>query len=386
MYHHREDNPRVTKRARYNPKVKSFPAGSRAYVTGYANCTVISGVPRPDDGCIEVRYDVGTTYHVHPKKQLEEVQEEVHEEYSAIEQQMELLESDLEIIKRKEEDERRRKKLSEDQVNIIQQHLAELKAALVEIDDKQRRNEEAERQKRKRLEKERQQKEEEEHLAEEAEAKRCATEDKRVDRGNKICSVIEQSDHVHECFSDKVAALSCGGGATIMLYDYGGYSWSSGLPDKLYNKVKGRSRRLPKASYVAIGSLDRFYIRFSDGKSQWDGCDEMCEVLMKSSRNIASVAFGESWDSYAIVYTDGGYATCDVPNELSYPMQVRRKGKGDLKCISLGPDGEYYVSAKNGRKWWGGMTTSALQSISEYRDRVKFIDFSDYGEYICRYS
>ena len=53
---------------------------------------------------------------------------------------------------------------------------------------------------------------------------------------------------------------------------------------------------------------------------------------------------------------------------------------------SLGPDGEYYIAAKNGRAWWGGMTTKALQDMRKFNDRIKFMDFGDDDTYLFRYS
>ena len=135
-----------------------------------------------------------------------------------------------------------------------------------------------------------------------------------------------------------------------------------------------------------MGSMDRYFIRFADGKSEWVGCDAMGNDLKGNSREVASVAFGENWDSYAIVFKDGGWSYSGVPFGISDLIR-RRQSKCDLKCISLGPNGEYYVSAKNGRAWWGGMTEENLETIRKhYKDRMKFLDFCDDNQYIIRFS
>ena len=75
--------------------------------------------------------------------------------------------------------------------------------------------------------------------------------------------------------------------------------------------------------------------------------------LKKSSTVIASVAFGEYWDSNFIVFEDGSWAYQNIPNGLVDVIK-RRQERCDLSCVSLAPDGEYYMSAQNGRAWWGG--------------------------------
>ena len=95
---------------------------------------------------------------------------------------------------------------------------------------------------------------------------------------------------------------------------------------------------LPSPTYVSIGSQDRYYIEFADGESEWVGCDDMSDELKSTSKSVKTVAFGEHWGSYFVVFTDGGYRFNNVPYALSDLIQNKRKAKGDLKCVSLGPD------------------------------------------------
>jgi len=156
--------------------------------------------------------------------------------------------------------------------------------------------------------------------------------------------------------------ISCGGISTIMLYEQGGSAWSAGLPKLLYNKLNGRQRALPKPTYIAIGSQDRYYIHFADGKLQWVGCDLMMKTLkIIGSRAVPSVAFGEDWESFFIVFSDGGWSYNNIPQGLVDVLE-RRGNRADLNCVSLGPSREYYVAAENGRAcWWGGMSEKGLQ-------------------------
>jgi len=61
-----------------------------------------------------------------------------------------------------------------------------------------------------------------------------------------------------------------------------------------------------------------------------------------------------------------------------------RKNRSDIDCVALGPDGEYFISAKNGRSWWGGMTQENMDMVANQKGRIKFIDFGGMGAFICR--
>ena len=230
------------------------------------------------------------------------------------------------------------------------------------------------------------QREEAQRQAEEAERKRALLDARRYSRGKYIDYSLVGGDHVNECFGETVTSMACGGRATILFYENGGWAWTSGLTNQLHNKLKGRQRSLPSPKYVAMGSQDRYYVEFEDGKSQWVGCDAMTNEINNSNRIIKTVAFGEDWDSYFIVYTDGGWSYNNIPSGLDDLIERRRR-KGDLDCVSLGPDGEYFISAKNGKMWWGGMTQENMNIVAKHKkDDIRFIDFDDNDCFFVRYS
>jgi hypothetical protein len=225
-----------------------------------------------------------------------------------------------------------------------------------------------------------------------AEKARCAkiaaenkAEEKRVARGTFSSFLVCESDHVYTIFDKTVTCVACGGIATIMLYENGGWAFTSNLPKLLHNKLNGRQKSLPSPSYVALGSQGRYYIKFKDGKSEWVGCSDMTQTLNQSNESVLTVAFGEEWDSYFIVYSDGSHEYRNIPDAL-HKLLMSRNGKCDLECVSLGPLGEYYVRARNGRSWWGGMTTKNLQAVRSFKDRLTFLDFGDDNAYFLRYT
>ena len=106
---------------------------------------------------------------------------------------------------------------------------------------------------------------------------------------------------------------------------------------------------------------------------------------------MKSVAFGEDWDSYFVVFTDGWWGYSDVPQSLTDTIQKRDK-RADLDFVSLGPSGEWFLSAKNGRMWWIGpyQLDSDQEAFKENTEslagRIKRIHFGLNGSYVIRYT
>jgi len=123
-----------------------------------------------------------------------------------------------------------------------------------------------------------------------------------------------------------------------------------------------------------------------------DTMDGYVKGEAKEKGGIASVAFGDDYSTFFLVYKNGGWRySGDIPSGLLELLQQRKKS-GDLKCVTLGSQGQWFLEAKNGRMWWGGLASSTLNKIREVKDSLKFLDFGTYdadeGEdlFIARYS
>jgi hypothetical protein len=46
----------------------------------------------------------------------------------------------------------------------------------------------------------------------------------------------------------------------------------------------------------------------------------------------------------------------------------------------LGPSGEWFLRARNGRLWWGGTSEEMDNSIQELLDAGHYLNFLDFGE------
>ena len=254
--------------------------------------------------------------------------------------------------------------------------------------EERRQRDEAARLERERQEEQRRRYEQEAKVRREREA--FELQKKREARGTHYDFYLSHGAHVQKNFCSEVTCVATNGTATIMLYEDGDWTCSntSAIPKLLYNKLNGRQKSLPSPVYVALGSMGRYYIKFADGNIEWVGCDDMTKAINETSRREKTVAFGEGWDSFFLVFEDGLGTYRGVPDGLSEKLKAR-DNKSDLKCVSLGGDGAWYLEAMNGRSWWGGAHSKTMSAIGKIKDRLTFLDFGpDDGhgtDYFARY-
>jgi len=172
-----------------------------------------------------------------------------------------------------------------------------------------------------------------------------------------------------------VTCVATNGRSTIMLYADGDWASTAGLPDALHKTLKGRQSHQPAPVYVSLGSEDRYYIQFSDNTSKWVGGDLLTKQLQKQEGAVRSVAFGEKWDSFFIVDEDGDYSYCGINKHLHCKLEER--GLTDLRCVSLGSGGEYYLSTRDGESWWGALGDKLFDKVQARRKEIQFTDFGE---------
>jgi len=222
--------------------------------------------------------------------------------------------------------------------------------------------------------------------AREAEAARL--EAVRTARGTGLIVRLDAfEDFVQDSFDRRCDCISTNGDATILLFDDGGWAWTGGLNKGLHKALQGRQKTLPRPTCVSI-SRDRWFVQFADGAWKGNVPDELEDSLLKEvrqGRRVASVAFGEGYDTYFVVYTDGywGY-NGSIPEGLAKVLNSRNS-KADLTAVSLGPNGEWYISVRNGRAWWGGHTDGMSSSVAEVGNNVTFMDFGEDYTWLLRY-
>ena len=182
-------------------------------------------------------------------------------------------------------------------------------------------------------------------------------------------------EHTERNFDAATTCVALSDSTIMMLHENGGWSWYGTLTKLLDNKLQGRQRHLPGPTYVALSGDNRYYIEFADGKSEWVGPDSFSDKIHAESRGVRTVAFGKDWDAWFIVFDDGSWNhEGNIPDGLVQRLASRDR-RGDLTCVSLGPSGEWYVSARNGRAWWGGLAEAQTDVVRPLADRITSMVF-----------
>ena len=206
--------------------------------------------------------------------------------------------------------------------------------------------------------------------------------------------VMEQ---VEQCLEDIarmgkfVTCVAVNGKGAVFLYGNGGVAYTPGIPKQLYHKLKAlkTNSRATRPCYVSIGGRERYYVSFLDGTSDWRGPKGLGQNLKRSRKQPRSVAFGSTYDTFFIVYDDGSweYQGRGIPQELEDKLKDR-SDRADLVCVTLGPRGEWFLRAQNGRMWWGGVGQALdelVHNLLESERYLNYLDFGDDGTYFISY-
>lgn len=204
---------------------------------------------------------------------------------------------------------------------------------------------------------------------------------------------VSAMKHVEQCLQDisrmnkLVRGVATNGKGTIFLYGNGGVAYTPNIPKHLYQKLKllRNSPISARPSYVSLGTRDRYFVAFKDDTFDWKGPKALDKVLKGLPQAPRSVAFGNSYDTFFVVFDDGSWKFHgrSIPPALADKLGERRD-KADLVCVNLGPHGEWFVRAENGRMWWGGISEdldAVTQEILQAGNFLHFIDFGEDGSY-----
>lgn len=210
---------------------------------------------------------------------------------------------------------------------------------------------------------------------------------KRSERGvYAIWYGLRESDYFEEDFRDDTTCVAIEGNSYICLYEDGDWTSGSGITTNLHSILHTGAFFRPSPEYVAMGSFNRYYIRFKNGTSEWVGPEYMAELLQNTNRKVRSVAFGEDFEDFFIVFEDGYWERNGCPFGLCEQLSAMNCSS-DLDRVSLGPNGEWFLRA-NGRAWWGNMSNALFSEMTEIVDNgfyITDVQFGDYDTYFVRY-
>ena len=205
---------------------------------------------------------------------------------------------------------------------------------------------------------------------------------------------------VDQCLKDitqmdkLVKGVSTNGKGTVFLYGTGGVAYTPAIPKALYHKLRQlrNSSFSARPSYVSLGTKDRYFVGFNDGTADWKGpkaLDKCLKKCVNTAQQPRSVSFGSSYDTFFVVFSDGSwqYQGRGIPESLESKLSSR-DDRADLSCVNLGPSGEWFLKAKNGRMWWSGISNDldrVIANILNAGNYLHFLDFGENGSYFVSY-
>ena len=218
----------------------------------------------------------------------------------------------------------------------------------------------------------------------------------------------EVMNQVDQCLRDiakmnkVVKAVATNGRGTVFLYGNGGVAYTPAIPKALYQKLRQlrSSSFSSRPCFVALGTRDRYYVSFNDGSADWKGSSSLDKMLKKRvvkwstkdgqpEGNVnndgaaalpRSVAFGATYDTFFVVFNDGSweYQGRSVPKSLEKKLR-ERDDAADLVICNLGPNGEWFLKAENGKMWWSGITPE-LDTVLKKITKTGYLHNMDFGE------
>jgi hypothetical protein len=222
----------------------------------------------------------------------------------------------------------------------------------------------------------------------------------------------EVMNQVDQCLRDiakmnkVVKGVATNGRGTVFLYGNGGVAYTPAIPKALYQKLRQlrSSSFSSRPCFVALGTRDRYYVSFNDGSGDWKASSSLDKMLKKrviknptpdsSAKPNAvsslprSVAFGATYDTFFVVFNDGSweYQGRAIPKSLEKKLR-ERDDADDLVLCNLGPNGEWFLKAENGKMWWSGISPeldTVLKKITK-KGYLHSMDFGENGSYFVSY-
>jgi hypothetical protein len=113
---------------------------------------------------------------------------------------------------------------------------------------------------------------------------------------------------------DTVSCVAMSGSGVLMLYDDGRFSSCGNIPMQLFNTLHKREKSLPKPEFVALGSHDTYYVRYTDGHAEWSwsGIDNDDFNSFVRQSQIDKVAFSAN-NGWFVSTKRGGFSMSGKP-------------------------------------------------------------------------
>ena len=181
-----------------------------------------------------------------------------------------------------------------------------------------------------------------------------------------------------------VAIADCG--FVALFDDETRWQVQGSVPLGLINKLKGRSMKLSKPTYVCLNPFDssEYFLRFENGS--FSGCmpDQMFEDIGDEQEKPKRVAFA-SGDGYVVLFGSGRTMWRNISRSLESHLRSNQKS---IKEIAIDSDEEWVIVYED-------FSTSVsrfcsirdeIKSLESRGNVIKSVIFGSHGSYVIRYS
>jgi hypothetical protein len=211
------------------------------------------------------------------------------------------------------------------------------------------------------------------------------------ERGRNVEFTAFNREEVDRLDCQSAVCIAMSGQSIVVLYADGRTAWSAGLTVNLDKKLRTRALSHGKPTYFAAGSQGRYYISFDNGKSEWVAPDALGKLIQDwggVSPGVKLIAFGDSWDSYYVLFNDSSSQWAGLPTRLQNKLGSRNQQLAGVKYLSLGPNEEWFVSFEDGSWELGGAPANLSDSIDCWKKSccIQSVLFGDDQSWLYRYS
>ena len=134
---------------------------------------------------------------------------------------------------------------------------------------------------------------------------------------------------------------------------------------------------------INLGSGNRYFVRFSNGKQVAKATDELKEAICLDEVNM--IAFGPSIDSYVVLYKDGGVAWSLIPSALRKALCSRTPDDAQLEFVSLGPNDAYFLRFNDDSVQYGNINDEMKCALDNCPGIIKQVTYGEGNCLIARY-
>lgn len=199
-----------------------------------------------------------------------------------------------------------------------------------------------------------------------------------------VCKDVQNELEQIKMSELKCITLTPDGKGVVYTEKDGECYWTSPIGWDLGEELKKSTKdRYPIT--INMGTEERYFIKYSNGDVMVHGNEELKEFVKIG--DVKMIAFGIEFDSFAVLYEDGGSAWSFVPKALRC-LLANRPGNKDPKVdfVSIGQANEYFVRMSDYTIKYGNIKSGDMQeALDKCPGAIREVTFGKGDCFIARF-